>query len=146
MDKVFKPIVIGIIERNGKYLFTQRAESGVEDEALDADTIGIWQTPGGTLEFAEGYEECLRRELLEEVGIEVEVLGLLPKLFSDIRTNTHLVVISYLCRMKNPHSEIVINEEASAYKWLSIEEVKNYRTFPKTIEGLTLAEELIKKL
>jgi ADP-ribose pyrophosphatase YjhB (NUDIX family) len=35
--------------------------------------LGLWDTPGGFVEPGESLEECVRRELREEAGIEVEV-------------------------------------------------------------------------
>jgi A/G-specific adenine glycosylase len=35
--------------------------------------LGLWDTPGGFVELGESLEECVRRELREEAGVEVEV-------------------------------------------------------------------------
>ncbi len=61
-----------LIFRDGKILITQRhAKSHLG---------GLWEFPGGKREPGETFEQCLVRELREELGIEVEVGGL----FEDI--------------------------------------------------------------
>ena len=35
--------------------------------------LGLWDTPGGFVEVGESLEECVRRELREEAGVEIEV-------------------------------------------------------------------------
>src|SRR5438552_3064689 len=62
----------GLIFRNGKLLITQRH--------ADAHQGGLWEFPGGKREPDETFEECLARELREELGIEVEVGELLQTL------------------------------------------------------------------
>lgn len=144
---IISPVVCAYIEKDGKYLFTQRADIDPEDKGLTSESGGIWQTPGGTLEFGEDCEKCLLREIKEEAGVEIEVVALLPKIHTDVRNNTwHGLLIQYFCRMKNPNDPIIINEEASDYKWISYDEIKNYHTFPFTIEGMELAEKIRKNL
>src|ERR1035438_10315377 len=61
-----------LLFHNGKLLITQRhAKSHLG---------GLWEFPGGKREPNETFEQCLVRELREELGIEVEVGGL----FEDI--------------------------------------------------------------
>ncbi len=55
----------GLVFREGKLLITQRPAGG--------HLAGLWEFPGGKREPGETFEECLRRELREELGIEVEV-------------------------------------------------------------------------
>src|SRR5581483_4958881 len=56
-------VAAGLIARNGRYLITRR-RAGVHLE-------GVWEFPGGKREPGESLEDCLRRELHEELGIEI---------------------------------------------------------------------------
>ena len=58
-------VTCAIIEKEGKILIARRA--------LDQQLAGKWEFPGGKVEDGESPEECLKRELEEEFGIQVEV-------------------------------------------------------------------------
>src|SRR5688572_30401539 len=58
-------IVAAVIERDGKYLITQR-----RDEAF---LPGWWEFPGGRVGEDEGDEAALHREVLGRIGVDVEV-------------------------------------------------------------------------
>jgi 8-oxo-dGTP diphosphatase len=60
-------LVAAVIERDGRYLITQRRPSAV--------LAGLWEFPGGRVEEGETDEQALRRELHERLGTEVEVKG-----------------------------------------------------------------------
>src|SRR6185369_17353271 len=62
----------GLVFRDGKLLITRRPAG--------AHLGGLWEFPGGKRESAETFEECLVRELREELGIEVEVGAMLESL------------------------------------------------------------------
>ena len=62
-------VAAGLIFRGGKLLITQRPAGG--------HLAGLWEFPGGKREPGESFENCLRRELREELGIEVDVQQLL---------------------------------------------------------------------
>ena len=61
----YTPIVLGYIERDGAVLLSRRPE--------EAHQGGRWEFPGGKVEPGEELPAALRRELREEVGVEVEV-------------------------------------------------------------------------
>jgi len=56
-------VAAALIMHEGRYLITRRR--------ADAHLGGLWEFPGGKREPGESLEECLRRELREEVGIEI---------------------------------------------------------------------------
>jgi mutator protein MutT len=58
-------VAAALVFRNGVLLITQRYP--------EAHLGGMWEFPGGKVEADESFEDCLRRELKEELGIEVEV-------------------------------------------------------------------------
>jgi ADP-ribose pyrophosphatase YjhB (NUDIX family) len=64
---------------------------------------GEWSVPGGMLELGEKLRDGVRREVLEETGLEVEVgevLDVFDSIFTDAlgRTQYHYVLVDYLCR------------------------------------------------
>lgn len=65
----------GLVFRAGKLLITQRHAS--------AHLGGLWEFPGGKREAGETFEECLVRELREELGIEVAVGELIETVEHD---------------------------------------------------------------
>jgi ADP-ribose pyrophosphatase YjhB (NUDIX family) len=63
---------------------------------------GLWSAPGGALELGESLQQGVRREVLEETGVEVRVLQL-AEVFERIMTDDrgaveyHYVLLDYLC-------------------------------------------------
>ena len=62
-----------IVFRGGKLLVTQRH--------ADAHLGGLWEFPGGKREAGESFEQCLVREIREELGVEISA----GELFEEIR-------------------------------------------------------------
>jgi 8-oxo-dGTP diphosphatase len=56
-------VAVGVLRRNGGFLVCQRKQGG--RYALK------WEFPGGKFEIGETAEQCLRRELFEELAIEI---------------------------------------------------------------------------
>ncbi|HEY6507755.1 MAG TPA: (deoxy)nucleoside triphosphate pyrophosphohydrolase [Vicinamibacterales bacterium] len=61
-------VVAAIVESEGRYLVTRR-QPGVHLE-------GLWEFPGGKVDATETHEQALRREMSEELGVDVAVEGL----------------------------------------------------------------------
>jgi ADP-ribose pyrophosphatase YjhB (NUDIX family) len=68
------PTASGLVVRDGRLMLTRRARPPHQ---------GMWDVPGGFIEPSEHPEQTLRRELLEETGLEVEV-GPLIGIFTDV--------------------------------------------------------------
>lgn len=134
MKNHFQPVVLAVIEQDNKYLFTKRVDEF-------PGYHGKWQLPGGGLEFGENPVEGLRRELREELGVEVKDVKLIPFVDTRVRNDWQGIFISFLCRLENPDAEIYLNEEASEYRWFEKEEI-DYAQFP-IFEGCV---EIIEKI
>lgn len=83
---------------------------------------GEWSVPGGMLELGEKLRDGVRREVLEETGIEVEtgeVLEVFDSIFTDAlgRTQYHYVLVDYLCKPLS--GEARAGSDVSDVRWVS---------------------------
>ena len=87
---------------------------------------GKWVIPGGHLEYGETLVDCAKREIQEEMGIEISDV-----LFSHIQecifprdfafSQKHFIFINMTAHMKDQQN-IVLNNEFWRYTWISIPE------------------------
>ncbi len=110
-------VAAGLIFRQGRLLITQRHAG--------AHLGGLWEFPGGKRHAGERYPECLRRELREELGIEVEVGSLFESLTHAYREKTvHLEF--YLCRLVSGEPSAI---DCAAIAWVTAADLPHYE-FP----------------
>ena len=98
-------VVAGIVCRENKILATQRGYGEFKDG---------WEFPGGKLEAGETVVEALKRELREELDMEVVVGDLLETVEYDY-PHFHLTMHCYLCQLAK--EEFVLKEHEAA-RWL----------------------------
>jgi mutator protein MutT len=58
-------VLAAVIEREGRFLITRRLD--------ETHLAGMWEFPGGKCEAGETHDDCLRRELREELGLDATV-------------------------------------------------------------------------
>jgi mutator protein MutT len=106
-----------LIFRDGKILITQRhAKSHLG---------GLWEFPGGKLEPDETFEQCLARELREELGIEVEVGGLFEEIsHAYAEKSVHLKFFTGKLISGQPQPL-----DCAAFKWVEKTELASFE-FP----------------
>jgi mutator protein MutT len=110
-------VAAALVFRDRKLLITQRL--------TDAHLGGLWEFPGGKREPGETFEQCLARELNEELGIEVEVGKLVESLAHDYPEKTvHLRF--YQCRWCR-HEPRPLG--CSDFQWITPAELDQY-AFP----------------
>ena len=123
----------GLLFRDGKLLITQRH--------ADAHLGGLWEFPGGKREPGESFEQCLARELREELGVEVSVGRVLEDLTHSYSEKTVRLVF-FLCRLGSGELQPL---GCAAIKWISPGEL-NAHEFPaadaRLLEKLKGAPEL----
>ena len=106
-----------LIFRNGKLLITQRQAK--------AHLGGLWEFPGGKRKPDETFEQCLKREIHEELGVEISVGKLFESVTHAYREKTvHLKF--FLCRLERGEPQPL---GCAAIQWIKAVELDDYE-FP----------------
>lgn len=126
-NKRFFVALKGAIFNENKFLIIKRSIKARGEH-------GSWEFPGGRMEFGETPEETLGREVLEEVGLKVEIKKPLHtwSFFKD--ENTQIVGITYLCKAVS--SEVILSEEHVDFAWITFEDIHNYNVKSSIIEQI----------
>lgn len=66
-----------------------------------AKTKGKWTYPSGRLEPNEGYEDALKREVLEETGLEIDIVYQFLSAMITTVEGEKVMTVAYLCRPKS---------------------------------------------
>lgn len=123
-------IVVGaavVMNRKGEALIAQRR---------DKDMLGgLWEFPGGKQETGETIQQCIVRELKEELGINIEVdefLVTVKHAYSHFTMDMH----SYFARIRSGRPRPL---HCKDYRWVPISEL---RRFPYSKADLYIIDEL----
>ena len=123
-------IAVGLVF-DGDCLLIQRRP---EDKMLG----GLWEFPGGKREPGEPIEEACRRELREELGIEVEIESLFGKV-SHAFTHFKITLYAFRCRIRIGTPQ---PQDGVPMRWVPIAELADY-AFPRA--NRRLIETLIER-
>ncbi|CAN5395799.1 NUDIX domain-containing protein [soil metagenome] len=85
---------------------------------------GCWEFPGGRVEFGEKLADALRREFLEEYGLQIEVVELLCVTDHIISAeHQHWVSPTFLARHVAGVAQILEPEKCTAIAWFSLDQL-----------------------
>jgi mutator protein MutT len=106
-----------IVDEAGRLFLAQRGPAAKNER-------GLWEFPGGSVEFGETLAEALRREMHEEFGIEISV-GPLLDVCDHILPNEsqHWVSPTFICQIKAGTPQIVEPQKCTAIGWFHLDEV-----------------------
>lgn len=139
-----------IIHKDGKYLLVRR---NLNKKAFP----GKWTVPGGGMEVDDyinlpktthdhwyfAVENSLRREVLEEAGLEMGKLNYLLDITFIRPDGVPVVILSYYGDYKS--GDVKLNEENIDYAWASFEEAKAYDLVEGLLEEIKMVDEILNK-
>lgn len=117
-----KQIAAGIICHQGKVLIGQRKKG--------KDLEFFWELPGGKLEQGETLEECLKRELLEEMDLKIEVGNFFMKTRYEYDFGAFVINAFYATTQSFDIPKICEHEQVL---WVDPENLTKYRFPPADI-------------
>lgn len=113
-------VVAAVIMKEGKVFATQRGYGEFKDG---------WEFPGGKVEAGESPEEALRREIREELEVEVNVGDLIDTIEYDYPA-FHLSMKCYACTIAGGSPHLLEHEAA---RWLSAVQLDSVAWLPADI-------------
>ena len=128
--------VSAAIFRDGNVLLVRRA---------GAPAKGLWTLPGGRVEVGETLVAAVKREVLEETALDIDVIGLagyresiLPQSVGD--RGRHFVILPFAARWMS--GSVTLNDELDDSRWMAIDAVTGMPTTEGLVDILRRAEQL----
>ncbi len=146
--QLYRVVSTAIIHKGGRYLIVKR---NPEKNVFP----GRWCVPGGGLEKTDYIEaskrirdmwcfvveNSLRREIKEEVGLEVGELKYLLSCVFFRPNKTPVVALSFYCDWKS--GKVKINQEHTDYRWITLQEAKNFDLVEGILEEIKMVDKIL---
>lgn len=123
------PVIAAIIRQDDQVLLCQRKKGAL---------AGKWEFPGGKIENGETPEECIVREIHEELGIQIEVDGIYQAVHKHYEHGDFLI-ISYIARHVEGEISLHVHSDCA---WVEVERLLEYDLAEANIP---IAESLIEE-
>ncbi len=127
--------VSAAIFRDGKVLLVRRARSPGK---------GFYSLPGGRVEFGESLHTALHREIDEETGLKIDIIGLAGwrEVLPSASGGGHYLIMSFAARWRS--NEPRLNEELDDFKWLAPDALGELKLTGGLTEVLEAAQHLVR--
>jgi ADP-ribose pyrophosphatase YjhB (NUDIX family) len=130
-----RPIVgvAALIFRRGRILMAQRGKPPMK---------GAWSLPGGAVETGESLDAAVRREVIEETGLEVKpvkVFEVFERIMRDARGGAeyHYVLIDYICRATG--GDLRAGDDVCRVEWVRERDLAQLEITEGTLEVIERA-------
>lgn len=110
-----KIVTAAIIYENGKILLARRAQ--------DQNLAGMWEFPGGKREERESVQECLVRELNEELNIDTSVTDVIAKSIYEY-THGKFEIVALKTRVLSGSYSLTVHDEI---EWVALDQLQDYQ-------------------
>lgn len=140
MREIHRTIVSALIfSRDGKLLM------GRKDPKSGGVYLDCWHIPGGGVDEGETFEEALKREVLEEVGIDISPYKIVPipekhsgqaeKILKDTGEKVLCRMEFNIFRVDIPDKtveeiEVKLNDDLAEFRWFTKDELPNVKQIP----------------
>lgn len=142
-------VATGILVKNGKYLIAKRA-------SWEKAFPNKWTVPGGKLEVLDYvlrkkdtdeqwynvFEDLVRREVREEVGLEIKNIGYVTSLVYIRPDNIPTIIVSLFAEPLNDN--ITLDKSLVEYAWVDLEEAKGYDLISGIYHELEILDNYLK--
>ena len=112
--------VRGICEYKDKILLLKIRSRSAHD-------AGKWEIPGGKVKKCEFFDDALKREYMEETGLEIDVNSLYNVVRNDYvacKTSEEIKSVQLIMKVTCESDEVTISAEHDEYGWFSWDEVR----------------------
>lgn len=116
-----KQVTAALIKNNDKYLICQRAE--------DDECPLQWEFPGGKLEEGETLEECIIREIKEELELDIKVNGIFTTNVYHF-AGREIFFTVFNAEIVGGSMKLNVHNDA---KWVTLDEMSQYGFMPADI-------------
>jgi len=107
-------VTAGLIVRDGRFLIAQR---------MKHDTFSdLWEFPGGKKKPDETLEQCLVREILEELNVQIHVERFLFSL-THAYNHLHITLYLFLCSITKGQPQ---TQQVQNIHWITFDELDSY--------------------
>jgi A/G-specific adenine glycosylase len=107
-------VTAAVIRKRSRVLIAQRPVGGMLG--------GLWEFPGGKRERGESLEECLRREIKEELGVEIEV-GQSVTQVKHAYTHFRITLHAFECRLVSGRPRAI---QVADWRWVRFDELDDF--------------------
>jgi mutator protein MutT len=112
-------------------IFNDQGQVLIDRRPAESSFGGLWEFPGGKLEAGETIEQCIVREVEEEIGIQVRVTEPLITLNHDY-PQVQVTLAVYLCEYLSGTPQTIACEEV---RWVAIAALGEYQ-FPEANQAI----------
>jgi 8-oxo-dGTP diphosphatase len=127
--------VSAAIFRNDKVLLVRRARS---------PSKGVYSLPGGRVEFGESLHTAVHREIDEETGLKIAIVGLAGwrEVLPEAGGGGHYVIMSFAARWIGREPQL--NDELDDFRWLAPDRLGDLKVTSGLYEIIEAAQQLIR--